>query len=348
MKKKTLTTTFLSELSTELAMLLDAGLTVIDCMDAMIEDESGGETTALYREINKALENGDTFSEALRSTGVFPAYMLNMLEAGERTGRLVQTLYALAEHYNRQEQLARTIKSAVLYPAILLALMVCVVLILIVQVLPIFGDVFNRLGTQMSPLALQLVQFGEWLGDVSVVLALIVVAVFALVLILVLVPGFRKSIASFARNKWGGHGVLRDISSSRFTSSMSLAMASGLPIAEAVEISSKISGGSKAIEKKHQKCLDMIYSGSTLSDAMRKTGLLSPQEGKLLSIGGRGGKSEEAMAEIARRNESKAQNEIERLVSRIEPMLVIISSVIVGIILLSVMLPLMGIMTTIG
>ena len=226
--------------------------------------------------------------------------------------------------------------------------MIAVVVVLIVRVLPIFNDIFTRLGTQMSSLAVTLMNFGTWLGNSSIVIAVIAAVILVFAVLLWLIPGLRKVFFSSFMNRWGARGIFGEIASSRFTSAMTLAMASGIAAEEAVGIASALSGGTKAVDKQHQQCTSMLQSGSSLSEAMCGAGILSPQDGKMLSIGNKGGKIDTAMAEIAKRNDMFVQDEIDRIVARVEPTLVIISSIIVGIILLSVMMPLMGIMTSIG
>jgi len=335
-------------LCSELAMLLDAGLTISDSIQILQDDEAGKDGKAIMQVLIDALERGEPFSAALNSSGLFPRYMVHMVEIGEKTGRLVQTLIALSEYYERQVRLSVTIKSSVMYPAILLVLMVVVVLILIVQVLPIFNDVFNRLGTQMSPLAVSLMRFGRWLGNASMVIAIVVGAIFAVVVLASIVPRIRKGLAKWFSDRWGSRGIFGKIASSRFVFSMTLAMASGLDTAEAIDAAAAVSGGSRAVDDKHKKCMSILDSGGTLSEALCGAGILSLQDGKMLSIGSRSGKADIAMAEIARRSDLDVQDSVDRIVGKIEPTLVIISSAIVGIILLSVMLPLMSIMTAIG
>jgi len=335
-------------LCSELAMLLDAGLTVSDSIHVLQEDEPGEDGKAIMRSLDDALERGEPFSAALKGAVVFPRYMVHMVEIGEKTGRLVETLIALSEYYERQVRLSVTIKNSVLYPAILLVLMIVVVLILIVQVLPIFSDVFSRLGTQMSPLAIALMEFGRWLGNTSIVIAAVFSAVFLLIVLAWVVPSIRKGLSKWFSDRWGSRGIFGKIASSRFVFAMTLAMASGLDTTEAIETAAAVSGGSRAVDEKHKRCLSLLDSGSTLSDALSGAGIMTLQDGKMLSIGSRSGKSDQAMAEIARRSDLDVRDSIDRIVGRIEPTLVIISSIIVGIILLSVMLPLMGIMTAIG
>jgi len=335
-------------LCSELAMLLDAGLTISDSIQVIQEDESGKDAKAIMQILHDTLMQGNPFSTALKEAAVFPRYMVHMVEVGEKTGRLVQTLNALSEYYERQTRLAVTIKNSVLYPAVLLVLMIVVVLILIVQVLPIFNDIFSRLGTQMDPIAIRLMQFGSWLGNAAVGIAMVIGAIFIFFLIMWIIPPIRRGLGRMFSNIWGSRGVFGKIASSRFVFAMTLGMASGLDTAESIDIAAAVSGGSRAVDNKHKKCVKLLDAGKTLSEALCGAGILSLQDGKMLSVGSVSGKADLAMSEIARRSDIDVRDSIDRIVGRIEPTLVILSSVIVGVILLSVMLPLMGIMTSIG
>jgi len=348
MKSKTLNNTFLSMFCSELAMLLDAGLTLSDSVQILQEDEASKDAKSIMQKLYDSLMLGNQFSAAMKEVPVFPKYMVHMVEVGEKTGRLVQTLSALSEYYERQTRLSVTIKNSVLYPAVLLVLMIVVVLILIVQVLPIFNDIFSRLGTQMEPFAVRLMQFGGWLGNAAVGIAIVFAAIFLLVFIMWLVPAIRRGISKAFSNIWGGKGIFGKIASSRFVFAMTLGMASGLDTAESINIASAVSGGSRAVDDMHKKCSASLEEGKSLSEALCGAGILSLQDGKMLSVGSVSGKADLAMAEIARRSDIDVRDSIDRIVGRVEPTLVILSSVIVGVILLSVMLPLMGIMTSIG
>jgi len=348
MKTKVLNNTYLSMFCSELAMLLDAGLSLSDGVQVIGEDEHSKEAKDIMNCLYDSLMLGNQFATALKEASVFPKYMVHMVEVGEKTGRLVQTLTALSEYYERQTRLSVIIKNSILYPAILLVLMIVVVLILIVQVLPIFNDIFVRLGTQMDPFAVRLMQFGGWLGNAAVGIALIFSTIFVLILTMFLLPTVRIKLTQTFANKWGNRGVFGKIASSRFVFAMSLGIASGLDTAESINIASAVSGGSKAVDAMHKKCVALLESGKTLSESLSESGILSKQDSKMLSVGSISGKADIAIAEIARRSDIDVRDSIDRVVSRIEPTLVILSSVIVGVILLSVMLPLMGIMTSLG
>ena len=348
MANKTLSNAFLSVFCLEVAMMLQAGIALYDGVLMLQDDEPSKEGKDVLQSLLDSLQKGAPLSEALQTATHYPGYMTQMVEIGERTGRLVETLRALSQHYERQDRISASIKNALLYPAILLVMMVVVVVILIVRVLPIFNEVFNRLGTQMSPIALSLMSFGAWLSGASAGIAVFAGIILLVVLAAFLIPSFRDGLSAMLKDNFGHRGVWGNIAASQFTSAMVLSLSSGLDTREAVQMASTLSKGNKVLEGKNIKCMEILEQGTTLAEAMLDAGLLSARNGRMLSLGSRSGMSDSAMAEIAERSERDVQLEIDRLVSRIEPTMVIITSVIVGGILLAVMLPLMGIMTSIG
>ena len=346
--QKKLTNGYLSALCLEMSMMLTAGMTVHDGMEMLIADEADKNSKHVLDRVVEKLDGGVPLSAAMKESGYFPVHMVNMLEIGERTGRTAETMKALSDHYAGRERLAASIKNATTYPAVLLVMMLAVVMVLIVQVVPIFNDVFERMGAQMTPFALRIMDFGTWFRHASVVIAAVLAGVLLLVLLILAIPALRAGVAAWFRRVFGGVGIFGRVASLHFVSSMALGVASGLPVDEAVSLAASLNNQTKSLNKKYEKCIALLREGKTLAEAMRETKIVTPRDGRLLSLGERSGMSEFAMGEIARRSDQAVQAEIERVVSRIEPTLVIVTSAIVGVILLSVMMPLVGIMTTIG
>lgn len=348
MKYKNLANSYLTVLCMELGMLLQSGISLEDGVLMLQDDEKDKDGKAVLQSILDNLSGGEALSVALKQSGYFPVYMLNMIEIGERTGRLVETLEALSQHYERRERLSEAVKTTVFYPAILLAMMISVILILIVRVLPIFNDVFGRLGGRMSPLATNLMRFGVWLGDASAVIAAIVGVAACAAFVVWLVAPVRKAVTKAFMDTFGGRGIWGQIASSRFISVLALSTASGLNTEEAVEMAAAVSGGAKTVDEQHKKCLEMLRQGNTLSEALYDVGILSARNSRILSLGTRSGMESKVISEIAERSDRSVHENMDNILGKIEPTLVIITSVIIGVILLSVMLPLVGIMSTIG
>jgi len=338
----------MSTLCLEISMLLQAGISVNHGIEMMLDDEPDKNARNVLESLHSGLSGGASLSDAMGSGGYFPPYMISAIEIGEKTGKLAESLKALSEHYERQERIFISVKNAALYPAVLLGMMIVSVMILITQVLPIFNDVFARMGAQMSPFAIQLMRFGDWFRDVSVIVA----AIFGVLLIVVLlawsIPAIREGISKFLKKNWGNTGVFGRIAATQFASSMATTMSSGLSVENSISLAASFNSDSKALSEKYEKCLTLIKDGESLAVALRESGLLSSRDARMLALGDQSGMADTAMAEIARRSDRMVQDEIAVAVSRIEPTLVIIMSTVVSIILLSAMLPLIGIMTSIG
>jgi len=338
----------MSTLCLEISMLLHAGISVNHGIEMMLDDEPDKNAKEVLQALLSGLQGGATLSDAMEKGGYFPPYMISAVEVGERTGRLTETLKSLSEYYDRQERMFVAIKNATLYPAVLLGMMIVSVMILITQVLPIFNDVFARMGAQMSPFAMQLMRFGDWFRGVAVVFA----AIFGVLLLVVVLawsmPSVREGIAKTFKKNWGDAGVFGRVAATQFASAMATAMSSGLTVEDSINLAASFNSDTKGLSQKYEKCLELIKTGETLPVALRESQILSSRDARMLSLGDQSGMADNAMAEIARRSDRIVQDEIATVVSRIEPTLVIIMSCVVSVILLSAMLPLIGIMTSIG
>jgi len=274
--------------------------------------------------------------------------MVNMIALGEKTGHMTSTFKALADFYDRQDRIEVSVKNAVFYPLIVLIMMVSIMLILIIRVLPMFNETFNRMGVQMNALAAGFMRFGSWLNGISLVLIIVLGTIVGFALILWIMPSIRNAFVGAIRKSFGHRGLMGDISTVRFMSALALTTASGLDTEDAVLMAAAVSGGSKNVDTKHKECQKLLNEGNTLFESIYRTGLISSRDNKMLMLGARGGMADAVMEQIVERKERRLQDKIDKIISRLEPTLVIISSILIGIVLLSVMLPLMSIMTSIG
>ena len=345
--KRELTAKYLSLFCTELATAFHAGISPAKCVRILLTGADKDEKLVL-ESLLVELDNGKPLSKALNESGYFSEYMVNVIEAGEKTGRIADVMKSLAKYYEMLDRFNITIKSALFFPIILLATMSVVMIIMVTRVLPIFHDVLGRLGNRLSPLAVSFMRFGEWLNSFSTVLIFIFGFIFVIAMILKFFPQLRSYFANKIRLMLGGYGIFGEMSSYHFLSIMTLALESGMDIEKVVGLASNVSGGTKAADQKNRECAKRLREGATIAEAMGDAGILTRRETQMLSFGIQGGVSDQTMAEISRRKEQNLLDRINRTVSYIEPVLIITISLLVGIILLSVMLPLMGIMNSMG
>ena len=134
----------------------------------------------------------------------------------------------------------------------------------------------------------------------------------------------------------------------RFASSMSMAVASGLTMEDSVELAAKLCGGAREIDEKTARCHSDIQDGGSPADALAKSGLFTGRDCRLLKLAEQTGSLPETLEDLASRQEEAVLRSIDRMVGAIEPAIVVITSALAGVILLSVMLPLMGLLSTIG
>ncbi len=342
---KTITNGELSSLTMELSMLLHAGIGVGDAL-SMLSGEDG------YRDLLDGMarraDEGEPLSQCLREGGRIPAYVCGLVEVGEETGRTEEALSALSRYYERRARQDRQVRGALLYPAVMLVLMLLVIAVLLVRVLPIFDDVYASLGGRLTGVAGGLLALGRGLDAAmpalwaALALAVVFFGAFAGV------ESFRGRVLALWRRGRGDRGVSRRMNNARLAQAMAMGMASGLPLERSMELAASLMEDVPPARARCEDCRARLEGGASLSAAMGESGLLPAGACRLLEIGQRGGTADAAMDKIARDLSEDGEAALEELVSRVEPSLVLVCSVLVGVILLSVMLPLMHIMSAIG
>ena len=347
MKRSTISNEELSVLCLELSMLFHAGVGMGDAL-TLLAEESAPEYKEMLSAMAEKLDFGSTLSAAMRETGRFPVYVCGLVEVGERAGRAEEALAALARYYEGRARLDRRIKSALLYPAVMLMLMLVVIAVLLVKVLPIFNDVYASLGGRLTGVAGGLLAMGQWLDGAMPVLWVLLAAVVAFLAAFAAVPSFREHLTGVWRKSRGDKGLARKMNDARLAQALSMGMASGMLLEQAVELASGLMEDVPQAKARCADCQTRLEQGERVSKAMKDSSLLPAAACRLLELGQRSGAGDAAMAKIAADLSEESEAALEDQVSRVEPALVLVCSILVGLILLSVMLPLMNIMSAIG
>ena len=330
-----------------LALLLDSGIGGAECAFLLAREEQPPLESVLNT-LGEHLDRGFPMAEAMAEAGGFPDYVLTMVHIGQETGRLAETLAGLGDYYAENDRTLRQIRSAVAYPAMVLILMLLVVGVLLVKVLPVFDRVYASLGTRLTGVAAGLLHFGQLLEGALPVLAAVLLALAAAAVTLWLRPSLREKVRGFWQKRWGDRGISRKWNNARFAQAMMMGFSSGISVEESVELAAGLLQQIPGALARCRECHRLLSEGEELADALTETQLLPHSAGRLLKLGVRSGNGDAAMEEISRRMTEDARQALEELVSRVEPALVLVTSALVGVILLSVMLPLMNIMSAIG
>ena len=325
----------------QLAYTLKAGIPLEEGLLVIGEDLKNTEGARIILELADTVGAGGTLAAALRASGRFPHYMAQMVEIGEASGRLEQVLSSLAAYYDRQEALARNIKSSVTYPLVMIVMMAAVILVIVTQVLPVFQEVFRSLGSEMSGFVQGLLQFGSAVSRYAAVIVIVTGALVVLFFLLRTSKRGRNFLASCRTRIFKKTSAA--LASGKFASAMALMLGSGMDVDEALSMTED-ERSRRRIALMKQK----MAGGMGFADAARNAGMFSGLYGKMISVGFRTGTLDSVMERIAARYEEEAARRMNAFVSALEPTLVAVLSVIVGMILLAVMLPLLGVMSAIG
>lgn len=344
---KMLTNAEIASFCKQTAMIIQAGITPAEGMDILIHDTISEDGKALLQEIATSCKKGNYFNQAVKETGVFPEYVSRLIALGEESGNLDSVLTSLADYYDREDDISDSIKSAVSYPLIMIAMMFLIIVVLIVKVLPIFKQVFTQLGAEMSPLAEKLMDIGSSLSTWAIIITVVLAVIVITVSILYRIPKTKRKLRILTVKLPLTRNFYSNIAAGRFASGMYLAFSSGMDTFHALDMVSELVEN-ESFSQKIDIVRNQIKERATFAEAIMEAEIFNNLYSRMISVGFKSGSVDVVMKQISEYYEQATEKHLRRIVSIIEPTLVIILSLIVGIILLSVLLPLMGIMSSIG
>ncbi len=347
MSKKKLDELGVSAFCESMAMMIKSGIQTDEAV-ALLQSESGshGVLSEGLRYMKEQLESGSTFTDAMKGTGIFPDFAVQMIEAGESSGRLESVLFRLSRYYADQKTLSEKIRGAVTYPAAMLVLIIAVLIVMITVVLPAFRAVYDRL---TGSIAASSYAYIRWAG-VFCTAALIVLAVVAAALLAVVIlwkTGRRDTVLALLEKIPSCRSILRTNALFRFSSALSTFLASGEMQDEAV-LKSIPMAGSKSLEPKLQSLYRRMEEGHSISQAAFDEQLFDPVYGRMLLAGERSGELEHVLGRLTELLEESGTHQVDRLIEIVGPVLSGVLMVVIGLTLISVMLPLIGMMNAIG
>lgn len=330
-----------------LALLLDSGIGGAECAFLLAREEQPPLESVLNT-LGEHLDRGFPMAEAMAEAGGFPDYVLTMVHIGQETGRLAETLAGLGDYYAENDRTLRQIRSAVAYPAMVLILMLLVVGVLLVKVLPVFDRVYASLGTRLTGVAAGLLHFGQLLEGALPVLAAVLLALAAAAVTLWLRASLREKVRGFWQKRWGDRGIARKFNNARFAQALALGLSSGMDLENSLSLAGALLREIPGAARRCDTCTQALEAGSSLAEALEQAQLMQSSQCRLLQVGLRSGSAERVLETIAEASMEDARQSLQSRISRIEPAMVLISSLLVGLILLSVLLPLADILAVLG
>jgi len=282
----------------------------------------------------------------MKASGIFPDYALQMVEAGETSGKLEGILFRLARYYADQKTISEKLKNAVTYPAVMILLIIVLLAVMIRMVLPSFSAVYERLTGSLAASSYGYVRWAYVFCWIALI-ALIIIAAALLIGYRMWKGGKRESVEALLRKSPVCASILENMAMFRFTSALATFIASGDMQDEAVEKSIPMADYGP-VEEKLKRVASGMLEGHSIAQAAYDEELFEPTYGRMLLAGERSGNLENVLERLTDLLEENCSNEVDRLVGFVDPLLSGILMVTVGLSLLSVMLPLIGMMNSVG
>jgi type IV pilus assembly protein PilC len=344
MKKEILSDDVVSVFCLEMAQAIKSGITVSESFMLLAEQIPTEPLKTALMNVYELTDAGEELSAAMKEQEIFPDHAIKMLAVAEQTGHTEAVFSELSIYYKRKSELKSSLRSAVLYPIVLLVIILAVFFVFITQALPIFSSVYSQIGAQMTPIAEFFMNLGVALSRCKWVILAIVAVIILFFVVAHFVPALHKKVSGaitgiFSRGKTG-----KSISLAQLASVISLSVAGTRDIGEALELAIDFSKGS-SFESGLTECLDAVTTGGSFARTAESVGLFEPMYCRMISIGEKTGSIDTMMKEISDRTQADMEKDIRKMTERVEPIAVVILSLCVGLLLLSVMLPLVGIMS---
>lgn len=328
-----------TNMTRQLATMIAAGLTLVEAL-GILESQSKGYLAKVIGSVKRNIEGGQSFSMALSAfPKVFDTVYVSLIQAGEKAGVLDKVLLRLADTYEKQREFRGKVTGALIYPAIIMLAMVGAAVVVIVYVIPQLGDLYSSFGEAQLPIQtrmlLQLSSFTRtyW----YIVLALIAILGFGTKMLLSN-PDMRRRFERLRLSLPIVGLLYEQVQMTEIARTMSLLVASGVPIVEALEL---ITNGTKSLlyQEGISSAKRLVEKGATLSQAFAQQEVFPNIMPQMLSVGEETGKVDEIMARVAKYYESESEQRVKGLTAAIEPLIMIILAVGVAFLVFAIIMP---------
>ena len=347
-KRSLLSYTELGSFFENMAMMVKSGISVPEAAALLKEEADPAEQnlTAALTALSDQLEAGYPLGEAMKSTEAFPDYATDMISSSEYTGMLEGTLFHLSGYYRTENSLRNTLTSAVRYPVILLFMVVAVLALMLALVFPAFYGVYNNLTGGLAASSYSYINVPFTLCKIMLVV-MIVLLVIMLAGVYMWKNGKKETVRKVLSKSAVFKELLDDLDLYRFTSCFEMFLSSGEHQDEALIKSMPVVEGT-ALKEKLQRCADKMAAGMSFSQTAFEEKLYDPTNNRMLIPAERSGMLDDIMQKIMTNLRDSIDKNTGLIANTAEPLLTGILMIFIGIMLISLMIPLIGIMNSIG
>ena len=334
-----------SFISRQLASMTGAGLSLVRAL-FILQDQEDKKAKAVLLDIYEEVQKGKSFSDVLQTKpGVFPELFVSMVAAGEASGTLDQMLNRLSDHFANANKTANKAKSAMVYPVVLLVLLVAVIILLFTAVLPQFGSMMSE--EDMTPLSRALMSFSDSLINRWYIYIIVVAAIVVVFWFLLKTPSTRLKMDEILLKIPKVGKLVATMYTGTFARNMSNLYGAGLQMVDCIEKSIAVVGNSY-VREKFKEVIANIKLGESMSKSIEKTGIFEGMFTSMIFVGEESGTLDTILSKVADYYDEEADSAITKLVGLMEPLMIIIMGVAIGLFLAGMFPMLYGSMTNIS
>lgn len=340
----------LAAFSREIGTMMESGISLIRTMSIMAQgSDIKPATKEIYKDIYVNLQQGLTLSSAMQAQGkAFPELMINMYRAGETSGQMGKTALIMANQYEKDFKLHNTVKTAMTYPMILLVVSILVILIIFGFVLPEFFDTFDSMGADLPGLTQAMMDLSHSIQKFWYFYLLAVLIMIAIISALLRVDSVRYKVDKFKLKGIKKIGdLLSIIYTARFARTMCSLYSSGMTIINSLMIIRKTVNNAY-IEKQFDQVIRDVRNGTTLSKSISQIDGFQLKLSNSIYVGEESGKLEDMLAELADDYDYQAQQATQKMITLLEPILIVVLGVVILVVLLSVFMPIYSMYSSAG
>jgi type IV pilus assembly protein PilC len=333
----------------QFSVMIDAGLPILQCLEILAGQAQNKVFQRTLMAVRDDVEAGSSLAGALRKhPAVFDDLYCNLVAAGEAGGILDTILQRLAAYLEKIVKLRRAVRSALTYPAAVIVIAGIVVWVILTYVIPTFRDLFAELGATLPLPTRIVIALSNFLGRYGLfILILLVVAFVAIRRWYKTTQTGRMTIDRLLLRTPILGGVLRKIAVARFCRTMATLISSGVPIIEALETTAKTSGNA-VIEQAVLKVRTEVEAGRGIAESMDRTGVFPAIVTHMVSVGEQTGALDTMMNKVADFYEEEVDAAVEGFMALIEPVMIAFLGAVIGSIVVSMYLPIFGLVSRIG
>ena len=315
----------------QMAAMLTSGLTLVKALDILCKEQESEAARNVWRDVYENVQKGESFSDALEVHGsVFPTLMTSMVGAGEASGQLDVIMQRLSDYYANQNKISNTIKSAMVYPIILAVLTIAVVIGVFVFIMPAFEQLYED-PSEMPPLSKAMMNIGKFLVNHWLIMILALAAIIFIIVYALKLPDVRMKWDRFLIKGPAFGKLVVKIYTARFAQTMASLYSSGLPMVECLKRSADTLNNTY-ISMKFRDIIDEVKSGETLSSSVQRADIFDSMFCSIIFVGEEAGALDEILQKTAEFYDEEADSAVKRLCAMLEPAMLIIMGIVIGLV----------------